>query len=590
MSLNTQNHDVLYIMPRNLTDQQIDHILMYVQAGGGLVLSECLWGFMQLHKGENMFNYSGNHILKHVGIQFNDSYTDTTVNGGFDTTLVPSPLYHGYQSLLLLENHFRGTSHMSENDLKIAADVMKSIMYNVPMDDQFILGSYKQLFINSYQGSFSHTTKLTSSHVREKLALTCTNLYNQRVSVENVTAHPDHVKFPGIVPTNSPRISKQIIVDTKVKDWHSTGLYAAAGETIIVKCPHQLVNKNISVRIGCHSDQLFNQKEWQRAPDICRDYVIDATEIKIANAFGGLIYIDVKNDADLGAFEFDIENAVPAPYFILGVTDINEWRNSIRHYPAPWAEFQARNVIHSVPSGYARNILNPIPALLTWDTGMDYCAELAGKAYHEKRPARYVTDIQISAGYMHSGYPIMTHLDQAERDQVMNPNNIIQNWGVWHEMGHNHQNMDWTFEGTVEVTVNIFTIYVLYKFHNNTWNVLRQKFTGDHQMTQRYKQFTMNPSFQFWKNEPFVGLLMYVQEIEAFGFDSFKQVFREYLRSNKRPENDQQKRDQWLIMYSRTVGRNLSDFFDWWKIPVSIQAKQAVANLPRWMPNRSQLF
>ena len=37
--------------------------------------------------------------------------------------------------------------------------------------------------------------------------------------------------------------------------------------------------------------------------------------------------------------------------------------------------------------------------------------ELACTASERKRPERYAADIQISAGYMHSGYPIMTHLD-----------------------------------------------------------------------------------------------------------------------------------------------------------------------------------
>ena len=34
------------------------------------------------------------------------------------------------------------------------------------------------------------------------------------------------------------------------------------------------------------------------------------------------------------------------------------------------------------------------------------------------------------------------------------------NWGFFHEVGHNHQNPDLTFHGTVEVTVNLFDLYV----------------------------------------------------------------------------------------------------------------------------------
>lgn len=32
-------------------------------------------------------------------------------------------------------------------------------------------------------------------------------------------------------------------------------------------------------------------------------------------------------------------------------------------------------------------------------------------------------------------------------------------WGLYHEMGHNRQKGEWTFEGCTEVTVNIFSLY-----------------------------------------------------------------------------------------------------------------------------------
>jgi hypothetical protein len=32
-------------------------------------------------------------------------------------------------------------------------------------------------------------------------------------------------------------------------------------------------------------------------------------------------------------------------------------------------------------------------------------------------------------------------------------------WGYFHELGHNRQRSWWTFRGTGEVTVNLFTLY-----------------------------------------------------------------------------------------------------------------------------------
>ena len=33
-------------------------------------------------------------------------------------------------------------------------------------------------------------------------------------------------------------------------------------------------------------------------------------------------------------------------------------------------------------------------------------------------------------------------------------------WGQFHEAGNNHESSHRTFDGTVEVTVNLFTLYV----------------------------------------------------------------------------------------------------------------------------------
>ena len=39
------------------------------------------------------------------------------------------------------------------------------------------------------------------------------------------------------------------------------------------------------------------------------------------------------------------------------------------------------------------------------------------------------------------------------------------NWGFYHELGHNHQDYSWTINQTVEVTVNIYTTYIMERLH-----------------------------------------------------------------------------------------------------------------------------
>jgi hypothetical protein len=79
---------------------------------------------------------------------------------------------------------------------------------------------------------------------------------------------------------------------------------------------------------------------------------------------------------------------------------------------------------------------------------------------------------------------------------------------------------------------------------------------------------------------------MYVELIEEFGWQAFRDVFAEYrsLSPNERPRSDDEKRDQWMCRFSKRVGKNLGPFFDQWGVPVSQTAKDSIADLPVWLP------
>ncbi len=51
----------------------------------------------------------------------------------------------------------------------------------------------------------------------------------------------------------------------------------------------------------------------------------------------------------------------------------------------------------------------------------------------------------------------MTHLDAAPRMVDLATLLSKGEWGLFHELGHNHQSAAWTFDGTGEVTVNLFS-------------------------------------------------------------------------------------------------------------------------------------
>ena len=318
------------------------------------------------------------------------------------------------------------------------------------------------------------------------------------------------------------------------------------------------------MQIGCHSDRLWGKDAWRRAPEIVHRVPLKTTRTQIASGFGGLVYLVVPRNCRVESFEATVSGAVESPRFKLGETDDAAWRKQLRFARGPWAELEGAKVIITVPSAACRNLKNPTELMRFWDDVLDACADLATWPRERERPERIVVDEQISAGYMHSGHPVMMHMDVAE--VLVDLERIKTNghggvWGFFHELGHNHQSGDWTFDGTGEVTVNLFTMYV--------YDTLLGGFPKDRRLDspswrkQVDTYFREGASFENWKQRPFLALVMYMQLQEAFGWDAYKRVFAEYrdLPKEERPKDDAEKRDRWMIRFSKTVGKNLGPFF-----------------------------
>jgi hypothetical protein len=309
------------------------------------------------------------------------------------------------------------------------------------------------------------------------------------------------------------------------------------------------------------------------------------------------VFVEVPEKAALGRISVTIAGAVAAPRFVRGETSLAEWKKTIRNAPAPWAELEGKRCILTVPSYAVRDLDDPEALMAYWDETMDHCADLYGIPRERTRPERYCVDRQISAGYMHSGYPIMTGDDVAKTFcdlTVLRGKEGNKVWGFYHEVGHNHQVGDWTWEGCGEVTNNLFSLY-----GNEMLNGVTPDYTASHPAirpdalkTRMEKYFTDGTDYEKWKSDPFLALTMYIQLRREFGWEPFKKVFAEYrtLPRNERPQNDLEKRGQFMVRFSRAVGKNLAPFYQLWGVPISEEARRAVSNYPVWMPDELKRF
>jgi hypothetical protein len=364
-------------------------------------------------------------------------------------------------------------------------------------------------------------------------------------------------------------------------DAEENGNWASWGG-VAIRIPEDALRAGLFVRIGAHSDRLWQKPVWQRAPEISRRWPLTASVTTVASAFGGLVYIEVPDHASPARFAVEIGPAVEAPRFVLGRTGIDDWPR-LRALPGPWAELESDRLIVTVPSHFVRTMDDPRPVMEFWNRVLDACADLAARPRQRRSPERFVVDKQLSVGYMHAGYPLMAHLDAAT--WLSSIETVKKGrWGLFHEIGHAHQHHDWTFPGTTEVTANLFTLYV-YETVTRTPHSHANLY-GEHR-TQTIRAYRARGArFSEWSRDPFLAMLMYMQLQEAFGWDAYKKVFAEYrsLAPSERAKTDLERRDQWMVRFSRRVGRNLGPFFEAWGVPTSTPARDSIADLPTWMP------
>jgi hypothetical protein len=573
-----------------LSEQQVMTLSAYLKGGGGLIASDTGWGWEQTHPGKSLTQHPGNRVLAAAGIGWTAGTLERNSKTGFDAAIVPSALAQASAALDLIVAQSDGKAEHSAAEVAQAVWTISEAALAVPDNDR-LLRPRLRLLQQQHRGEPAALAMkpIKASDPLARLLLTLQLQESRNLPAEKVTASPAAASFPGAVPAGVPRVARTVTVDTRIPEWHSTGLYAAPGDPVTVEIPAALAGKGLQVRIGAHTDALWSLPEWDRAPEITRVFPLRTVRTIAANAFGGPIYVVVPERSQLGTIQVTIQGGVEAPHYVRGQTDATAWKDQIRNAPAPWAELEGHNVILTVPSRVVRSLDNPEELMALWDRAMDDVADLAAIPRHRLRPERYVTDRQISAGYMHSGYPIMMGLDVAEAavsTQTMRANGHGGVWGFFHEVGHNHQIPDWTFNGTGEVTNNMFAVYVFEKEFGITES--QHPALTPTRMQERLRKYVAGGAdFEKWKSDPFLALTMYIELEKAFGWDAYKKVFAEYraLPRSERPRTELEQHDQWMIRFSHAVGKNLGPFFQAWGVPTSETARQSLSSLPAWMPS-----
>ncbi len=574
------------------TDSQLANAASFLDAGGGLITGGHAWWWAQSNDGVAE-NHPANKLLFDAGLVV----TDATVDAGTDEvgSAPPSDLFHHSRALDAMVAHLEGTDPLSLADQVLAVATVDLAIDVLPLS--FSAYFDRAMVFRESSAPVIPTEAdpvVPAEQPIEHLVVRLDYKLAAELPPDEVTAHPGVADFPGEVAAGAQRATADVEIDGSytARDWRyvysgagadvwrDTGRYAPAGELLTVTVPAEAQGQGLTVEIGVHTDTLWHLESWTRFPEITRHFDLDQASVPIASAFGGPIHVRVPDGASIGSFTLTIDGGVAMPRYVHGETSDAAWRDTERDHGAPWAELGSDKLVLVVPTEHIADLESPSELLDLWDEILDADADLSGDPTRT-RAERIVVDRQISAGWMHSGYPIMGQVVATDELLDVGVLTDVGAWGPLHELGHNHQFDPWILPGTTETTCNLFSVYGSEEVLGISRDVAHSALDPDERAT-RIAAYLAGGA-DFWGEwSVWTALETYLQLQEAFGWELYEEVFADYREATSSPSTDTERIDEWVLRTSQAAGVDLGPFYLAWGFPVSSDILDEVALLPAW--------
>ncbi|MDA2670989.1 M60 family metallopeptidase [Bacillus cereus] len=355
--------------------------------------------------------------------------------------------------------------------------------------------------------------------------------------------------------------------------YEPTGIYIKPGEEVVIQVEG---TQQIKAYIGTYSYEKEEPKQFNLHPG----------ENKISSLNGGLLYF--YNYHNTGEVVAKVKKGgTPNPLFILGKHTTKDWKRMLAENPDPYAiEMKGENSLLTMhPETVAEHLKqeDPTALLKKHDEIINIEHKISGLskdgvgvANQGKHSIHFVED-WYTDNYMYATY-YRTAYSKGNLESVLNLEELTNDgWGPWHEVGHQHQQDTWLWDGLGEVTVNIYSLAVQTTFGHKT----RLEQEGRYEAAFAYLG---KPDAQE-KMDVFEKLVMFWQLYLAYGDQFYPNLHQMYrlLHDTELPKSDEEKKQMFIYMTSKVAGQNLIPFFDKWGLIANDATREKIEklNLPK---------
>ncbi|MFD3495167.1 M60 family metallopeptidase [Streptomyces sp. NPDC058690] len=322
-----------------------------------------------------------------------------------------------------------------------------------------------------------------------------------------------------------------------------------------------------------------------------RSYPLTAGANTVTDPHGGPVYLTLTGSGERAGVVFR-SGAVRMPVFTLGCTSDADYQHQLDTLTtSPYVELHAPHTIMTLTRDGALLYRGEDHAALLElvETIIDSHARISGldgskpvhrrKAgpYHFTEVSKVPTGVGAYATHGYNGFP-RAYLDRATTVEGLR----TRGWGLYHELGHLHQQMAYKPGGLTEVTVNIYSLAAQRTLRQPSNLLTVDATTGLTYFRSAQRKFgtaglTYEKSFGAYEK------LVPLRQLElAFGDDFWPRLHKLVREENPQSdytEND--KRYRALATYSsRVAGYDLTDFYvNTWAFPIDATGKAELAAL-----------
>ncbi len=270
-----------------LTPKTLEKLLVYIQSGGSLFCGFTPWGYLQSNPTKTLAStcifkflkfYTG--ILLTPDTVFMPAEIIEVAKNNLNHTNIHEALDLIVDDLKHLSNHFH---HIHDN---------LEIVHSESLIEKSQVVEFIDRINDKCQQDLLHVLPNVKKPVKgSTMSLMAAKLIGKFVSLSERKALTAH-EFPGDINELTELLQGvELTLGSGFKERVSTGYYLPAGVTLSLQVVSGSVN-GWKIRVGAHSDDLFNADYLKRMHDVCNVISLEANVTKLFSPYGGLVFFE----------------------------------------------------------------------------------------------------------------------------------------------------------------------------------------------------------------------------------------------------------------------------------------------------------